>query len=1034
MPFSSVDNNELYLEMENKANLMNSTPSFSIQSLLDEMPGQNFETDEFLSDTISSKYFTPAEFLQSKLPPNKFSMLHINISSLSKHIDELRNLLLVLSHPFDVIGITETRLNSIDPLVNIEIPGYTFIHTPTTTQCGGAGIYIKTCYEFEVKEDLSKSISNVTESMFIELKRNGKKNLIIGCIYRHHTPIPTFISEFFEKTLSIISKKNNKICALMGDFNVDLVKYGSESNTGDFYDLLSSHTFRPLILQPTRVTSRTKTLIDNIFINDISCFSFGGNLTSSISDHYLQFAQTDIFETGTLPKRTKFARDFRNFNKHEFAEELADINWEETITEQIGAETSYQHFYFKIEEILNYMAPYRKLTQKEVKLEYMPWVTRGILKSMSVRDDLLKRRNKETDPDIKEQFNVLFKRYRNTIVTLLRVSKKNHYSSYFLTNQSNVKKTWDGIRNLLNVSKKRNYTPTKLIYKNEEKVSNNDIAESFNDFFVNVGSTVEAKIPKSKRCFTSYLKDANDKSLFLTPCTVIELLTIISNMEKSKSCGPNSISTSLLIEFSDQLVHPLFSIINMSLNEGVFPSLNKEADVCPIHKKNEKTKCENYRPISLLSNISKIFERVIYTRLDNFLNSSEIIYKFQFGFRKNYSTNHALLSIVEQIRNSLDKKMFACGVFIDLEKAFDTVNHQILLSKLYHYGIRGVANKLLHSYLSNRHQKVTINGESSTKLPITCGVPQGSILGPLLFLIYINDMHSAMEYSAIYHFADDTNLLYSSKSFKDLRKNLNKDLAHLYDWLCANRLSLNAGKTEFIVFRPLVRKALHERLTLKLHHSKLFESPKVKYLGLILDNKLSWKWHITELSKKLSSAVGMLYKIRQFCPVSVLRSLYFSLFNSHMSYGLVVWGNANRSLINKIKSLQKRALKCIDISHKDHNNINITQHNLKILTLDHQLQLQLSSLMWDYDNNALPQSLKTDFKRTNLVHNYSTRSASKGCLFYGKVNTTKYGIQSFKYQGIKILNGLKNMSIYLDSPSKAVFLKELKSHLLSTYI
>ena len=816
----------------------------------------------------------------------------------------------------------------------------------------------------------------------------------------------------------------------MGDFNVDLIKYTSEANTGHFYDLLCSHSFRPLILQPTRVTSRTSTLIDNIFINDVSCYSSGGNLTSSISDHFLQFAQTDIFETCSFKKKIKLARDFRYFSKREFAEELTNIDWSNKINEQVGTEISYQYFYSEIEQILNYTAPYRKLTQKEIKLEHMPWITSGILKSMWVRDDLCKRRNKERDPDIKSQFTVLFKRYRNTIVTLLRRSKENYYSSYFLQNQSDVKKTWDGIRNLINVSKKKTQIPTKIIYKNEEKVSDIDMAESLNDFFVNIGSSVEAKIPKSKTCYTSYLKQSNNKSIFLTPCSVMELTTIIRNMKTSKSCGPNSISTSLLIEFSDLLVHPLSSIINMSLMEGIFPSLNKEADICPIHKKNERTKCENYRPISLLPN-SKIFERIMYTRLDSFLNSSEIIYKYQFGFRKHYSTNHALLSIVEQIRNSLDKKMFTCGIFIDLEKAFDTVNHQILLSKLYHYGIRGVSNKWFHSY---RHQKVSLNGESSSRLPITYGVPQGSILGPLLFLIYINDMHHAMKFSTIYHFADDTNLLYSCKYFKTLRKSLNTDLALLYEWLCANRLSLNASKTEFIVFRPLCHKANHERLILKLHHSKLFESSKIKYLRLILDNKLSWKWHIAELSKKLSSAVGMLYKIRNFCPLPVLRSLYFSIFNSHLSYGLAVWGNAHRSLISKIKSLQKRAIKCIASSNEVHKHINDMHYNLKILTVEQQLQVQLSSLMWDYDHDTLPESLKAHFKRANLVHNYSTRSASKGSLFYGKVNTTKYGIQSFKCQGIKVLNGLKNMPIYQNSPSKPIFLKELKSHLLSCYM
>ena len=542
-------------------------------------------------------------------------------------------------------------------------------------------------------------------------------------------------------------------------------------------------------------------------------------------------------------------------------------------------------------------------------------------------------------------------------------------------------------------------------------------------FFVNIGKFVEAKIPKSKQSFFTYLKESNNKSIFLTPCTSIELVSIIKNMKSSKACGPYSIPTNLLIEFSDQLVHPLASIINMSITEGVFPSFCKEADVCPIHKKSEKTKCENYRPISLLSNISKIFERVMYDRLDNFLTSLEIIYKFQFGFRKTYSTNHALLSIVEQIRNALDKKMFSCGVFIDLEKAFDTVNHHILLSKLHHYGIRGVANKWFSSYLSNRYQKVALNGESSTTLPVSCGVPQGSILGPLLFLIYINDMNTAMQFSTVYHFADDTNLLYSCKCLKVLRKRMNKDLVLLCDWLCANRLSLNATKTEFIVFRPLRHRST-DRVTLKLHHTILFESSKIKYLSLILDNKLDWKSHISELSKKLSRALGLLYKIRDLCPLSVLRSLYFSIFNSHLSYGLVVWGNASKLYINKIKSLQKRALKSVVSAHNDNININSIHHDLKILNVDHQLQVQLSSLMWDYDHDSLPISLKMHFKKTNVVHNYSTRAASKGNLYLNKVNTVKYGIKSFRYQGVKVLNDLKNMSIYKNIVKKSIFLKK----------
>ena len=260
----------------------------------------------------------------------------------------------------------------------------------------------------------------------------------------------------------------------------------------------------------------------------------------------------------------------------------------------------------------------------------------------------------------------------------------------------------------------------------------------------------------------------------------------------------------------------------------------------------------------------------MYNRIEDFLHTFDIIYQLQFGFRKKYSTNHALLSIIEQIRSNLDNKTFSCGVFVDLEKAFDTVNHNILLEKLDHYGIRGKDNNWIRSYLTNRYQCVSINGAKSKNMKVRCGVHQGSILGPLLFIIYINDMNKALNKSTVHHFADDTNLLFSDKDPNVIRKIMNRELELLFEWLCANRLSLNVGKTEFIIFRP-PRMNLENRIVLTLNHTKIFESRKIKYLGLLIDDRLTWKFHINELCKKLNRSVGMLYKIRHLCLKSVLR-------------------------------------------------------------------------------------------------------------------------------------------------------------------
>ena len=235
-------------------------------------------------------------------------------------------------------------------------------------------------------------------------------------------------------------------------------------------------------------------------------------------------------------------------------------------------------------------------------------------------------------------------------------------------------------------------------------------------------------------------------------------------------------------------------LFNLSFTTGVFPSVLKTAKVVPVFKKDSKLDYSNYHPISLLSNIEKILEKLMYKRLYTFLNKNNVIYNLQFGFRQQYSTSHALINITENIRKALDDGNISCGVFVDLQKAFDTVDHQILLAKLNHYGIRGVSNDWFKSYLSNRSQYVSINGYNSGLAAINCGVPQGSVLGPLLFLLYINDLNQAIKFCKVHHFADDTNLLCLGNSIKKLNKLVNADLKRLVNWLNANKISLNVKK------------------------------------------------------------------------------------------------------------------------------------------------------------------------------------------------------------------------------------------------
>ena len=310
-PYFNINDNEfLVLSSGNKmpADMnLEILPSFSIKTLLDKLPGNvTIQTGDFSSDYINSKYYTPIEFQQKSFSKNNFSVLHINIASLQAHMDEFKELIRLLDHPFDVIGISETKLQkNKDPIVNLEIEGYYLEHMPTETCFGGVALYIKKCYDQKLRSELSQSVKTVGESIFVEIEQKRSKNILVGCFYRHHSLLSNFNEELLKKTLVQISKEKSKICILLGDWNANLLDYENHKDTEDFYEILSSYSFQPLILQPTRVNRGSATLIDNIFINDLTISSNGGNIVTSISDHFPQFCSLNIFRETQKTKSTK---------------------------------------------------------------------------------------------------------------------------------------------------------------------------------------------------------------------------------------------------------------------------------------------------------------------------------------------------------------------------------------------------------------------------------------------------------------------------------------------------------------------------------------------------------------------------------------------------------------------------------------------------------------------------------------------------------------------------------------------------------
>ena len=416
----------------------------------------------------------------------------------------------------------------------------------------------------------------------------------------------------------------------------------------------------------------------------------------------------------------------------------------------------------------------------------------------------------------------------------------------------------------------------------------------------------------------------------------------------------------------------------------------------------------------------------MYNRFLNYFDSNNILSKNQFGFRKNHSTSLALLQILDKVSNAFDERKYTVGVFLDLSKAFDTVDHNILFDKLAFYGVRGLPLDWLKNYFANRSQFVEYNGISSSHSTITCGVPQGSILGPLLFLIYINDICNVSTFIDLVLFADDTNMFFSHYDLNTLMSTVNSELNKLALWFHANKLTINIKKTNYILFGPRQRKQTLD-LTLYVNDNIIRQVSETVYLGVVLDEHLSWKPHVSHIASKISKSIGVIYKSSFCLPKSALLSLYYSLIYPYLQYCIIVWGSTYSTNLNRIFLLQKRAVRIIcKVSYDEHTNSLFK--NLRILKFRDTYLLSLGKFMYSFSKGLLPTIFNDFFALSNEIHPYDTRSSKLFHIPYCRTNTRQFSVS---YQGPNFFNSLS--SDLRTAASVSSFQFQLKQHLFSKY-
>ena len=843
---------------------------------------------------------------------SQFSTYFLNIDGNKTNFEHLNIELKRTLHEFSVIGLAETNTDpELQKLYKIE--GYNgFYQSITDGKHKGTGVALYVSQQFNAQVLNEPSLcSDDIESIFVKLSQpSSSETLTIGVIYR---PPNGDASVFIEKFSQICALLPESGVRILGDFNIDFLQMSNNTNiASQFEDLILSRGFCPAISIPThqRINCRP-TCIDNILTNDIDKVIHSGTISDSIGEHMPVFEFSNIFFKKPVKEEHVKYYDYSNRNLETFAQKLQNDLTEHQASNNFSCFVDI--FKKALDDTCKLETP--KVTKRTKIVN--PWITDSIISAVErkheLKNDWIKSIRKDIpagNPTLRKSFTD----YRAVLKLVIKNAKNTFNCEKILENKHDRKKTWKIINDLRGKTK-ANIKPS-FVIDNVKITNRRVISNEFNKYFNSIASKLNESLSDSPisnsrlPSFLDFLAPANDKTMYLEDCSPDEIMSIISDLDNNKA---SDIPIRIVKKVSHIIALTLSMYYNILMKDGIFPEVLKIGKITPIYKKGNPEDIGNYRPVSTLPIFGKLFEKVIYSRVYSFAQSQGIINPNQFGFRKSHSTSHAVNHSVKIIEDALKAQKHILGIFVDLSKAFDTIDHKILLTKLQRYGIRGNTHDLIKSYLSRRHQYTEVLGEKSESLTVEYGVPQGSVLGPLLFILYINDISRASKLGTFIMFADDTNIFVEGQTEAEAYSKGNELLREIHSYMVSNKLHINMSKCCYIHFCP--RSAdlnkTENALDLLIDNFPIKKVKKTKFLGVVIDDKLSWEAHITALRRKLGFAASTLYKIRDNIPEYLRRDLYHTLYESHLTYCISVWGGVALSQTSSIWNSQKQCLRLL---------------------------------------------------------------------------------------------------------------------------
>lgn len=933
---------------------------------------------------------------------NSLTVLTQNIRSIYKNIDSFNIFMHRLNLTCDIIVLTECWLSNSNGNLPL-IPGYhSYCSKKSYNQNDGVVVYAKDSLQITVEEP------DLEECNCLVIKI-GNTTAILA-IYRSPSfrNLDPFLYSLNQTCEALTPFKN---IILTGDLNINIGSNNCDAGTQNYLNLCSYLGFLPAHTLPTH---QSGSCLDHMMIKS-SLYYITLVTNSTITDHHAVLLTLDLMPP--KPNRTQ-TKSKLNINKLE--NDLRNIDFS-PIYNTVDANASLSYLIKNVQQAILHNTTI--MTNNKKMHNIKPWITPGLIRCIRHRDKLHQRTKRSPDNLI---LQITYKRYRNFCNNLLKRLKTNYDKDELQKAGNNTKSLWKQIKNVTYLSKQHESISSLLSNDSSPLLSANNV----NNFFVNVGKTLAEQIPQSTAIQSPSIQHVSVKSFVMLDPDTYEITRIISGLKDDSAVGWDNISNKVLKRFKHILVPPLTYIFRLCLSNGVFPEFLKKAVVIPIFKSGNKDLISNYRPISILPSISKVLEKIINTRLVNYLEKHGLLSPMQFGFRSKLSTANAVHTLTDYVTEELGKGNQSLAIFIDLAKAFDTVSIPLLLHKLEAVGIRGTQLKLIADYLNNRHQCVRIDTTISDNLKNHAfGVPQGSILAATLFLIYINDLCNLdIENGKIITYADDTALIFTAKTTDELYKSAQKGFNVVTNWLKSNLLTLNVDKTKFIHFS--MRKSQNKNTNTHLyahqcsnplinscHCPKVLKTNNIKYLGIIIDDTLSFKQHIESLVSRVRKLMFVFKKLRTIADPKLITQIYLALCQSILTYCITSWGGAPKTTMLPLERAQRAILKVAhfhpflfptDQLYKSCNVLTVRQ-----LFILHVILKQHSQL--SYNNSNI-----TNKRRKDIV--CSSNSTSKymytnrffrflGPFLYNKLNSelSIYSLNYFKCRK-SVFNYLQSLS------------------------